>query len=969
MFVKKTTQAKDMLLHQINLCSGVSLLLFVVLFFNGHQRVLADWEEILKSKDPVAESAPKKRDWTYGLQINTTAKIESSSQTEWQDLLLKDDRKKEAAANHNPKIKDLIDQMAEVDAQLLDSSEEKSTKISDFGLVFAELGDFERAQQCCLRAFKLAERNSCENSQQALECMANLAQLFLAIGDLDRAQLVLEDGLKTTENETDMAKRYRTIFLAQLSEVQIERGLFKSAEQNMNLALDNSKNPGTKPSASDARALGAAAKFYRAGGDISKSEELLRNQLSIYEKIPPAGANATFLKGLLPVAQDIAQLNLYEALIAQGKLQDAKSIEPKVESFLQNKAGIFTPSLAFFLRSKAVLDHELGNKAEATASARKYLDYVSGTLDGALSMVESQRLGWQKNYLSFSLPAVFCAPEELAGYVIKWKGIVLDSLIGDRANLGKNNTETAIAINKELSTQRQSLLQANMSGADAAQIQTLKNSIFHLETRLAKETKNFYNAKIGSASLEKVKGALRDNEAVIEFISYKPFPDIRYGNDQVAALIIKKNSPVVWVPIGDSRHINELLLGFQSLIATSNQESAFQKALSGLHSALWKPLEKHLPPTDSHLYISADGFLNFMPFVCLMDQNGALLAEKHSISYIGSGRDLVEASQLPKNKEFRILANPTFEIQQQAGQKAEADYRNDAQDEFKSVALPPLPGTLHEAKELEKVAPTLNWKSHVLLGTEANKLALTNQKPAGILHLATHGFYLGGSSMGSHGSNQRGMKVVGIEKKKIEAQDAPILNPMIQSGIALTGAQTTLNSWSQGRAPDPANDGILTAQDVAGLDLKGTWLVTLSACETGKGEAKSGEGVFGLRRAFMMAGAQNLVMTLWPVSDATTPPFMVEFYKEAMASGHAAAALANTQKNWLTKLRKEKGLVEAVRDIGPFSMVVMANPNIKSKDFALTDMEIKEQKDTKRQQMQEKLPANNNVDNLNKLFE
>jgi CHAT domain-containing protein len=175
--------------------------------------------------------------------------------------------------------------------------------------------------------------------------------------------------------------------------------------------------------------------------------------------------------------------------------------------------------------------------------------------------------------------------------------------------------------------------------------------------------------------------------------------------------------------------------------------------------------------------------------------------------------------------------------------------------------------------------------------------------------------------------------------------------------------------WSKGQAPDPANDGILTAQDVAGLDLKGTWLVTLSACETGKGEAKSGEGVFGLRRAFMMAGAQNLVMTLWPVSDATTPPFMVDFYTEAMASGHASGALAKTQKNWLTKLRKEKGLAEAVRDIGPFSMVVMANPNIKSEDVALTDMEIKEQKDAKRKEMQEKLPVNNNVDNLNKLFE
>jgi CHAT domain-containing protein len=95
-------------------------------------------------------------------------------------------------------------------------------------------------------------------------------------------------------------------------------------------------------------------------------------------------------------------------------------------------------------------------------------------------------------------------------------------------------------------------------------------------------------------------------------------------------------------------------------------------------------------------------------------------------------------------------------------------------------------------------------------------------------------------------------------------------NPMHRSGLALAGAQTTIEAWKHEEVPPVENDGILTAEDVSTLDLQGTWLVTLSACDTGSGEARAGEGVMGLRRGFIQAGAQNLLMTLWPISDEVT---------------------------------------------------------------------------------------------------
>ena len=149
---------------------------------------------------------------------------------------------------------------------------------------------------------------------------------------------------------------------------------------------------------------------------------------------------------------------------------------------------------------------------------------------------------------------------------------------------------------------------------------------------------------------------------------------------------------------------------------------------------------------------------------------------------------------------------------------------------------------------------------------------------------------------------------------------------MHRSGVALAGAQNTLQAWGKGDVPPTDNDGIVTAEEVGGLKLEGTWLVTLSACETGSGEARAGEGVIGLRRGFVQAGARNLLMTLWPISDDTTVQMMMDFYSDALRSKDAAQSLARTQRDWLVRLRKENGLLAAVRLAGPFIMSSQGKP-------------------------------------------
>ena len=191
------------------------------------------------------------------------------------------------------------------------------------------------------------------------------------------------------------------------------------------------------------------------------------------------------------------------------------------------------------------------------------------------------------------------------------------------------------------------------------------------------------------------------------------------------------------------------------------------------------------------------------------------------------------------------------------------------------------------------------------------------------MHLATHGFFEPEDPTSEANPNESpspGDQIRPYQVEVLQEPDAP-------QRFGVGGSQyDDCAAWKRGEAPPIEEDGILTAEDVSTLDLKGTWLVTLSACDTGSGEARAGEGVMGLRRGFVEAGAQNLLMTLWPISDEFTVQIMSDFYEAAHKSGNAPEALAKVQRDWLVKLRNEKGLAQAVNLAGPFIMSSQGKP-------------------------------------------
>src|SRR5208282_1897023 len=300
------------------------------------------------------------------------------------------------------------------------------------------------------------------------------------------------------------------------------------------------------------------------------------------------------------------------------------------------------------------------------------------------------------------------------------------------------------------------------------------------------------------------------------------------------------------------------------------------------------------------------------------------------VQYVASGRDLLRELKPSTAKEVVLFANPDFGLASTA-MLAQAEHRSadpgsirgSEKREIEDWSFGSLEGTQKESDELIKKFVGWGWTPIDFTAKEATKEALLKIHSPYILHLATHGFFA-----------KEDPTAIQTESLLNEGQSVTkskfFKNPMHRSGLALAGAQTTIEAWKREEVPPVENDGILTAEDVSTLDLQGTWLVTLSACDTGSGEARAGEGVMGLRRGFIQAGAQNLLMTLWPISDEVTVQIMSDFYEAAHDSGNAPEALAEVQRNWLLKLRTEKGLVQAVNLAGPFIMSSQGKPRRRS---------------------------------------
>ena len=670
------------------------------------------------------------------------------------------------------------------------------------------------------------------------------------------------------------------------------------------------------------------AKILRAAGEPKRALEL------VTQGNKKRGNNFRQLRQL---AQESGVVRPEESLRLEGDLRAALGETEKatasynlaLEAIEANYPDLHPSRLDVF-ESLAIMNFVSGDKARAREFSEQVFAGRMRSLADVLSFAdEPTRLAYRSSIDPWSIFASLQLPDQLCLSILRTKGVVLDSILEDR-KAAQNTTDPKLKQSLlTLNIRKRQLMEWMLGGESKTGrgINDLRTEIRQLETQIRSESDGDSHAAL-SITVEAVAKAIPENAALIEFIRYRDFQSPGSGTDRYGAVVLDEKGKPVFQPLGNVVEVDAAIESYNQLVRKVVDDAEMTQVLTELRKLVWEPLTPHLPGAGGKLILAPDGVLNFFSFATLLEEDGAFLSEKHPIAYVTSGRDLVRGVKPSTKNDMTVLANPDFSKPGNNNQQAPASNRWGAigmRGLLSTIGLPPLPGADLEASLIQKIADEQwEWPIQTLKGSDASEAAVNRLVGPKILHFATHGFFLPQTGRIDSLARSRHYWDDALQPSNVRGaasviSNVTLENPMHRSGIALSGAQDTLQKWGDSVVGDTANDGILIAEEIAMLNLNGTWLVVLSACETGLGEARSGEGVLGLRRGLLQAGAENLLFTLWPVADRETVLFMRDFYTELDgARNEPAAAASKIQTKYLKKFREELGVAAAVRLAGPF---------------------------------------------------
>ncbi len=750
-----------------------------------------------------------------------------------------------------------------------------ATTWNNLANVYEDQGEWERAGTLQEQALASFEKALPKDHPLLGLALNNLGAHYVRHGDAKRGAPLLGRALSIAKAHEDRRAAARTqLNLAHMYDAANDLGhaepLWREALASLEAELGKD-HPNLGP------ALLGLGSVLVTRGRTADAERVVRRALKIAERAEGAGGpNVARCRGSLAFI-----------LGEQHRYEEAQELYAQTERMLRDNFGDAHADLAQILVGRALLHWEAGNRAQAVAAMNDGLQVRERGLSKLLaSGSEEQRrllletssgdLHWAVSLYAQGFPGDAGARQQALLAVLQRKGRVLDAMTDTTRTMRQHLDSQAQQLFEGLRTIRSQIANRSMAmptagpGSEAALrvLRGLERDAEQTEAALSKRSSLFaFAAK--PVSVQRIARAIPAGAALIEIVGYLPF-DPRasgmkgWGARRYAAFVLRGDGNTAYVDLGDSQSLDALATDFKRQLADPHSDpKALAKALD---QRLLQPLRPHLSGARQ-LVFAPDGALSVIPFGALRSPQDHYLIEDVVVSYVSTGRELLRPAGVKARNAALVVASPDFGPLPTAGKRG-------------SMTFPPLLGTQQEGRAVAATLPG----ARLLAGAAATTHAIESQQSPRLLHLATHGFFLDDSP--SPPPSARGVFLTQREVLAPQPQ-----NPLLRSGLALAGANLR----------HPNDDGLLSALEASSLDLWGTQLVVLSACDTGLGIVKNGEGVYGLRRAFTLAGAESLVMSLWSVQDAATRDLMIRFYQHLAKGEGRAEALRRTQLEMLKK--------------------------------------------------------------------
>lgn len=758
----------------------------------------------------------------------------------------------------------------------------------NLGVLYGEQGQYNKVEPLYRRALDIQKSMVGEEHPDVAGCLTNLGYVFCDQGRYTEAEPLFRRALEILGNALGPDHPDVADCMNCLGHLYYERGLYGDAEPLYRQALSIQEKALKPVHPSIAYTLNCLGRLYCKEERYTEAGAVYSRALDIQRKA--FGPNHPHVAIFL-----VNQADLFRR---EGRYSDAETSLKRALRVLETTMGSEHPEVANCLVGLTRLYRDTGDYGKARLYGKRAYDIRRKNFQDGFEVLSEKNALLYSKFMKNAASLYLSIPwgtgdddsrctQEIADVVFSSKGAVSDGILIRNKTYAAIGDSSLASLADSLRLARFRLAKLYVQGATKENYESYRQELSgasvekqRLESELARQSASFSRElEYWNVNTQKVIESLPEDAALVEYLKYDCTMKLDQTEPRYLAVVLSSRGEVTIQPLGSAAEVDSCVAVYQAQFLNPERLDLeeYRKVAVEIYGLVVRPIRDKVAHAAT-LFIAPDGDLNLVSFAGLVDDDGDYLIEKVPIHYLSSGRDLLRLMhEETRGAGLLAIGDPDYDasvslrlslaVHRSAGSTIAA-FLNEAFGLFRGCGKSSggdsgLPGA---RREIELIADQWQRASdepvETYLSGAASEENLKSQcSGKRVIHLATHAYF---SAI--------------PDKQVVEpylSEVSIVENPLLRSGLYFAGS----NLQGAGSERPGAEDGILTAEEVAGMNLGGTELVVLSACRTGIGDVMSGEGVYGLRRAFQMAGARTIVSALWRVSDSATADLMGQLYQ------------------------------------------------------------------------------------------